>query len=87
MNNKNLLAWISLLLLTVLIFYIPMAKYYALIGMFLLVGMTAAKFLIIGFRYLELSKANLIWKISFVGVISGYAVLVLLYWSYSQGLN
>ncbi len=77
MNKKDLILWLSLIVLTLASYFFAEAGMppSTLVGLLLVI--TAIKFLGIGFQFMELKKAHRFWKVSFVSIFLVFGILVL----------
>lgn len=77
MNKKDLTLWLGLIGLTLAAYFSSEATMGKSTLVFLLLGITAVKFLGVGFQFMELKKAHRFWKVSFVSIFLLFAVLVM----------
>jgi len=77
MNKKDLITWILLLCLTLASYFSSESALNGKSLLLVLLGITAIKFFSVGFQFMELKKAHIFWKISFVSIFLLFAVLVM----------
>ncbi|HFB99222.1 MAG TPA: hypothetical protein ENJ53_00320 [Phaeodactylibacter sp.] len=77
MNKQHLILWIMLVALTISSYLSSefLVRRSSLVAV--LLGITAVKFFGVGFQFMELKKAHLFWKVSFVLIFLGFSALVL----------
>ncbi|WP_052273177.1 cytochrome C oxidase subunit IV family protein [Flavihumibacter solisilvae] len=76
MKNKNSITWIVLMLLTIITAFLIGPRYAAI----LILLISAMKFLLVAFQFMELKKAHSFWKVSMIIVVTfvSAAILVIL---------
>ncbi len=67
MTKKNIFTWLSLIVLTVLAGLVSKVEVSFLIPIILLFA--ALKFIGVAFSFMEMSKANLVWKVLILGYL------------------
>lgn len=77
MNTKDLILWISLVVLTLLAYFFSESAGGKIL-LYTLLIVTSIKFLGVGFQFMELKKAHGFWKISFVFLLVVFIGLVLI---------
>jgi hypothetical protein len=79
MKRANVILWVVLVLLTLFTFYSSEDLFSGTKLVLVLMGIVIIKFLGIGFQYVGLKDAALVWKVLFTGFILVFAVLVLVF--------
>ncbi len=77
MNKKDVIIWITLLMLTLSSYFSAESSLGRKRLVFVLLGITAIKFFSVGFQFMELKGAHRFWKISFVSLFIIFAILVI----------
>lgn len=78
MKTPLILTYGLLILLTVATALISTSGAISKIAVFLIMGISAIKFLLVAFQFMELKKANYFWKISLIIVLSLLFFLILM---------
>ena len=79
MKNErlNTITWIALTLLTVSGFLISdYSSSFGILSILLILGFTLAKYLAVGFQFLELKHAHLAWRIIFSVVVLAFLLVI-----------
>ena len=74
MQNKNLIVWIILMLLTLATALLAGASKIA----YLMLGISAVKFLLVAFQFMELKKAHAFWESALVILLTTISAVILL---------
>ncbi|MBX9806574.1 MAG: cytochrome C oxidase subunit IV family protein [Flavobacteriaceae bacterium] len=78
MKKPFIFTYILLILLTVVTALVSTSSAISKIAIFLIMGISAIKFLMVAFQFMELKKANSFWKIAVALVIIVIISLIIL---------
>ncbi len=67
-----------LILMTIVTALISNSKIVPNVALYLIMGITVFKFLLVTFQFMELKKANSFWKVSLITVLLGIVLLILI---------
>ncbi len=77
MGRNNIFTLAILFVLTLATAVISQQMGMAVTGSILIVGLSAIKFLLVAFNFMELKKANIFWKVLLVGYLTVYVAVIL----------
>jgi hypothetical protein len=79
LNFWNTVLWATMVILIVLVFWLAEESSIHIPGLiFIILGVALVKFLGIGFQFMELKHAHLIWRFSFTSFILLFLIIVIL---------
>ena len=78
-NFRNTVLWATMMVLIILVFWFAEGSTVKIPGLlFIILGVALIKFLGIGFQFMELKHAHLIWKFSFTSFILLFLIIIIL---------
>ncbi len=77
MGRNHIYTLATLFILTLATAVISQQVNMAVTGSILIVGLSAIKFLLVAFNFMELKKANIFWKVLLVGYLTVYVAVIL----------
>ena len=78
MERSNIYTLVSLFILTIAAAVISQQMGMAAMGVILIVGLSAIKFLLVAFNFMELKKAHVFWKILLLSYLTVYVAVILI---------
>jgi heme/copper-type cytochrome/quinol oxidase subunit 4 len=76
MKKSFIYTYVLLLLLTLTTALISMSNVFSRVAVLLIIGISAIKFLLVAFQFMELKKANSFWKNTLVMVLTTIIILL-----------
>lgn len=78
MGRSNIYTLVTLFILTLATAIISRQVGMEVTGSILIIGLSAIKFLLVAFNFMELKKANIFWKVLLVGYLTIYVTIILI---------